>query len=307
MRALLTGWFSFHEGEATAGDLAAAEVVRGWLAGLGFDHDVAASPALAAGTGDLRLDEVDPERYTHLVFCCGPLAGKPVEELARRFAHCRRVAIGVSVVGPAATGFDEVLARDGDGPVLADLAFLDRERRRWPLAALVLSHDQPEYGDRSRHGTVHATLREFLDGAEVAVVDADTRIDPGAARQRSVSQLEAVLRAADVVVTTRLHGLVFGLRCGTPVVAVDPIAGGAKVRDQAQALGWPAVLVPEALSEASLSEALDLCLHPGARHAAEVAAAKADGLLRPVQARFEAVMAEHSHDAGSATSRGSQA
>ena len=49
----------------------------------------------------------------------------------------------------------------------------------------------------------------------------------------------------DVVVTTRLHGLVFALRGGVPALAIDPIAGGAKVAGQAEAIGWPAILPPE--------------------------------------------------------------
>jgi len=45
-----------------------------------------------------------------------------------------------------------------------------------------------------------------------------------------------------VVVTTRLHGLVLGLKQGVPVLAVDPVAGGAKVAAQAAAWGWPVLL-----------------------------------------------------------------
>ncbi len=49
----------------------------------------------------------------------------------------------------------------------------------------------------------------------------------------------------DAVVTTRLHGLVFALRAGVPVLAVDPVAGGGKVTAQAAALGWPALITAE--------------------------------------------------------------
>jgi polysaccharide pyruvyl transferase WcaK-like protein len=49
-------------------------------------------------------------------------------------------------------------------------------------------------------------------------------------------------RPADVVVTTRLHGLVLALKQGVPVLAVDPVAGGARVATQAAAWGWPVLL-----------------------------------------------------------------
>jgi Polysaccharide pyruvyl transferase len=51
-----------------------------------------------------------------------------------------------------------------------------------------------------------------------------------------------VIARADVVVTTRLHGLVLALTQGMPVLAVDPVAGGAKVATQAAAWGWPVLL-----------------------------------------------------------------
>jgi polysaccharide pyruvyl transferase WcaK-like protein len=51
-----------------------------------------------------------------------------------------------------------------------------------------------------------------------------------------------VIARADVVVTTRLHGLVLALKQGVPVLAVDPVAGGARVATQAAAWGWPVLL-----------------------------------------------------------------
>ncbi|MGY1653002.1 hypothetical protein [Geodermatophilus sp. SYSU D01119] len=44
----------------------------------------------------------------------------------------------------------------------------------------------------------------------------------------------------------RLHGRVLGLEAGRPVVACDPIAGGAEVTRQAGALGRPLVVPAEA-------------------------------------------------------------
>jgi hypothetical protein len=50
----LAGWFSFADGEAAAGDLAAA---HHWLSRAGVDHGIAYSPAF----GDvLTLDRADP-------------------------------------------------------------------------------------------------------------------------------------------------------------------------------------------------------------------------------------------------------
>ena len=51
-----------------------------------------------------------------------------------------------------------------------------------------------------------------------------------------------MIARSDVVVTTRLHGLVLALKNGVPALAVDPVAGGAKVAAQAAAWGWPVLL-----------------------------------------------------------------
>jgi hypothetical protein len=58
----------------------------------------------------------------------------------------------------------------------------------------------------------------------------------------------------------RLHALVLGLKHGRPVIACDPIAGGAKVTSQAAALGWPLALDADRLTCAALDAALERCL-----------------------------------------------
>ncbi|MFC9926469.1 polysaccharide pyruvyl transferase family protein [Streptomyces sp. NPDC127190] len=72
----------------------------------------------------------------------------------------------------------------------------------------------------------------------------------------------------DVVVTTRLHGLVLALRTGTPVIAVDPVAGGAKVGAQARTLGRPALVEAGALDEEVLDHWWEWALSECGRTAA---------------------------------------
>lgn len=244
MRVLVTGWPSFLHGEATAGDVLAMEAVRRALAGAGVDCDLAWSPVFRPGGLDLR--RADPGRYTHLVFACGPLRGRQVEELHRRYAGCTRVAVGVSVIDPhdpAAAGFDAVLARDT--PVEAprhDLAALPATPSV-PVAGVVLAPGQAEYGTRRLHERVERQLTGWLAGRECARLPLDTRLDPRDWRLFSTAaELESALRRLDLVVTTRLHGLVLALKNGVPALAVDPVAGGAKVTAQARAWSWPAVL-----------------------------------------------------------------
>ena len=77
---------------------------------------------------------------------------------------------------------------------------------------------------------------------------------------RRPAQVEALVRRADVVVSMRLHALVLGLGHGRPVVACDPIAGGAKVTSQAAAPDWPLVVPAEELTAQALDAAVASCL-----------------------------------------------
>ncbi|GGY84375.1 polysaccharide pyruvyl transferase [Streptomyces geysiriensis] len=293
----MTGWFSFLHGEATAGDVLALRRVEEVLRDAGLAYDVVWSPGFRAeGT---HFEDLDPAAYSRLVFVCGPAHGWQVEELHRRFAHCVRIAVGVSVIdpgSPAVTGFHRVLARDaeGTGPTL-DLAARAPGLPARPVAGVVLTHGQHEYGGQRRHEEVAAALTRWLAGKDCARLELETRIDAHDWRLCGTpAQLEAVLTRLDLVVTDRLHGLVLALRAGTPALAVDPVEGGAKVTAQARACGWPALVAAERLTEEALEHWWEWCLTGGRSEAVRIGAAfrsadaeadAADGLVAALGAR----------------------
>lgn len=280
MRILLTGWFSFVHGEATAGDVLSLSAVRRVLDGL--PYDVAWSPVFRPGS--LTLEEARPEAYSHVIFVCGPLHGSPLRRLHERYATSRRIAVGVSVIDPsdpAATGFDVILPRDAPDTVprrdLSALAQIDSV----PVAGVVLAPGQDEYGTARRHDDVHTRVTSWLAGRDCARVGLDTRLDHRDWRSFDTpDQFLSVISRLDVVVTTRLHGLVASLRCGVPVLAIDPVARGAKVTAQARAWDWPAALTAEELSEDALDRWWHWCLNAEGRTAAEGARRPDDTLLR---------------------------
>jgi hypothetical protein len=71
-----------------------------------------------------------------------------------------------------------------------------------------------------------------------------------------------------------------------PALAIDPVAGGAKVRRQAESIGWPVVFDGGALNEQALAEALDYCLTDSARHQARQCAERAAQSLLEVRDAF---------------------
>jgi polysaccharide pyruvyl transferase WcaK-like protein len=107
------------------------------------------------------------------------------------------------------------------------------------------------------------------------VVPIDTCLEDNAGGLRTPAEVETLIARMDVVVTTRLHGTVLSLKNGVPALAVDPIAGGAKILRQAEVLGWPVVLTADRFTPQALAEAYDFCLTKEARDRAAHCAARA--------------------------------
>jgi hypothetical protein len=285
VRVLVTGWFSLHGGGATAGDVMARDVACAWLAERRIAHDVAQERALGPGVDWFRIA---PERYSHLLFICGPVgADAGVAEMLERFAGCRRIALNVSVVGdPARRPFDVLIERDGRGGGRPDLALAAPLRRAPVVARVEIPGRQPEYADAAPD-VAHAAFDRLLAGREAAVVRVDTRLDPALPGRRSAAEVEALFGVADVVLTTRLHGIVLALRQGIPALAIDVVPGGAKLLAQARALGWPAAVAVDALDDAELERHLDWCLGEQARELARSTAARLAGDVGEVRAALE--------------------
>ncbi|MEV6793328.1 polysaccharide pyruvyl transferase family protein [Streptomyces sp. NPDC051320] len=271
-RLLLTGWFSFLDGEVTVGDLMAQQRMSLALDQAGVAHDTAWSPGFRPGA--LTLEDAEPASYGRLLFVCGPAHGDQLLALHRRFERCRRLAVDVTVVDrrdPAVTSFDHVVARDGlpGGPRL-DMSATAPLGRRPPVVGVLLTGGQGEYGTLRRHTDVNERLTGWVGQQDCARVEADTRLAIDDWRHcATAEQFMALAEKFDLVLTTRLHGMVLSLRAGTPVIAVDPVQGGAKVSAQARALRWPALVAAGAESPALLDRWWSWCLSPAGRAAAE--------------------------------------
>jgi len=286
--ALVTGWFSFESMGATAGDLLARDVVCRWLDEADIAFDVA---AVAPFRGDVDWRDADPARYSHVVFVCGPVGnGWPLTELLDRFHASSFVAINVSLLEPLATWnpFSTVLARDGADGARPDICFLAPVPEA-PLVGVVLVHRQGEYA-HGAHDVVGEAIAQLVAATHVTAVGIDTRLDVSASGLTTPAQVESLIGRMDAVVTTRLHGLVLALKNGVPALAVDPIRGGAKVKRQAETIGWPACFAADALDGHDLERSLAWCLTPEARAAARDCSARAATLLADLPAQLKAAV-----------------
>jgi hypothetical protein len=288
-KVLLAGWFSFEKMGATAGDLLARDLVAEWLEDAGRAYDVANAPPFS---GDVDWEAVDPAAYSEVVFVCGPFGkGPPLTELLFRFEDVPLIGVNLSLLQPLGewNPFQLLLERDSERTARPDISFLAREPLV-PVVGLVLVHFQEEYGDRSLHAEVHGAVRELLEERDVAVVEIDTRLDENATGLRSAAQVESLIARMDAVVTTRLHGTVMALKHGVPPVAIDPVAGGAKILRQATVLEWPAILIADSLRPENLRETFDWCLTEEARLEAKRCGVQASERLEGLQSQFARAM-----------------
>jgi hypothetical protein len=284
-RTLVAGWFSFEEMGATAGDLLAKDVACEWLRQAGHAFDVAYAPPFAGGV-DWRA--VDPARYTHVVFVCGPFGnGEPITVFLQSFPDARLIGLNLTMLEPLDVWnpFDLLIERDSSAASHPDLSFLSRQTRV-PVVGVVLIHPQPEYGKRDLHAVANGALGRLIASHPMAAVPIDTRLDQNGTGLRSAAEVESLIARMDVVLTTRLHGTVLALKNGVPAIAIDPVAGGAKITRQAQTLGWPLVFAADAVTDDALEEAFGYCLTDQARAKARDCAECAVAELDAARERF---------------------
>jgi hypothetical protein len=287
MRVLIAGWFSFEGMATTAGDIMARDVASRWLLEAGIPHDVATAPVFGGG---VDIGNAEPDKYSDVLFVCGPFRRNVlVDELRDKFSHCRWTGLNLSMLTRLEewNPFEVLFERDSSRTERPDIVIASAQPKV-PVAGFILVHPQPQYGDRAWHARAHEAVETLWRRHRLARIDIDTCLEANAHGLRTAAEIESAISRMDVVVTTRLHGIVLSLKNGVPVVAIDPIRGGAKIAQQARALGWPAVAAVDDLSDAKLDELLQLCLTEDARHLAKQCIARAETLLEQLKSELVA-------------------
>ncbi|KAB2832498.1 MAG: glycosyltransferase, partial [Candidatus Brocadia sp.] len=278
MKFLVTGWFSFENGHVTAGDILAAELACKWLKQAGYYYDIAFAPPFSGG---VNWRHTDPNLYTHVLFVCGPFQKGDLEsEFLLRFAGCRLVGLDLTMIHPLEVWnpFDFLIERDSSQAAHPDIVFATQQ----PLVTVVGVCLVEPYPGAIDH-IANEAINRFLASREVAIVNIDTRLDTNNTGLRSSAEIESLIARMDVVFTTRLHGTVLALKNGVPVIAIDPEAGGAKIKRQAETIGWPIVFAADALTDESLQEAFAYCLSDAAVAKAKECAKHANQMIEEMK------------------------
>jgi len=297
-KTLVMGWFSFEQADATAGDLIAKDVVCEWLESAGRTYEVALA---APFDGGVSLDSIDPGDYSHVIFVCGPFFKN---NLLRRFERSKLVGVNLSMVEPVEewNPFDLLLERDSSQISRPDITFLAagqsplREPGDGPAIGVVRMDPEEVPADSGHHEAANRAIGRILDSREGAS-SIDTRLDiPNRSGLRTPKEVEGMIASMDLVLTTRLHGLVLAIKNRVPAVAVDPIPGGGKLIRQAHSIGWPLVFGADA-PKSDLERAFDLCLTDEAVAMAERSRKVALDALADTRASFIEAMSAPSSGA----------
>src|SRR4030095_1797218 len=148
-----------------------------------------------------------------------------------------------------------------------------------------------------------AAIDRLVASGGMVPVNIDTRLDLNSTGLRNAAEVESQLARMDVVITTRLHGMVLALKNGVPVVAIDPQTSGGKILRQAETIGWPLVLREDTLSDEALVRAFEYCLTTAAQGKARECAARARDAVQGGHHPFISALARSPSSAQTPNSR----
>jgi len=285
IKILIAGWFSFEDMGATAGDLLSCEVVSEWLSDAGFEFEVAFAPPFKGG---VMWSKMDPKKYTHVIFVCGPFGnGWPVNEFLKHFSTARLIGLNLSMLDPIEqwNPFDLLYERDSDHRNLPDLTLLSHTQKV-PVVGIILSHRQKEYGNRAKHSDINKLINQAVKLKEISVVKIDTSLVNNQYGLRTAGEVESLIAKMDLIITTRLHGMVLALKNEIPAIAIDPIDGGAKISKQAKVLDWPLLYTTDSVTLDNLIEAIDHAMTDYAKIKARECRKKGQKILMKLHKHF---------------------
>ena len=264
-RTLIIGAFSFFDKCATFGDIQAMEVLVSWLVENKMEFDVIDN--VSDETKIMTLNSVDPYKYDTLIYVCGPF-GK--NEYLRKFAHCLKIGVDISIQNDKSNYInkneclDFIISRESPNETNPELAFKAKSDKVL-VVGVALVHPQGEK-NVSAHEEVEKAVKKYFNKSKHASIILDTMINVsilGNTIRRNktnittVSQLEALIRKCDVVISSRLHGLVYALKNNVPVVAIDPIIGGRKITAQSKEINWPILIQGQGISWQAIDRAVE--------------------------------------------------
>lgn len=258
-KKILVCWYGSIGGQGTIGDLLSVQSVTAKLSAHGFSFVHASATSDEGVTGpNVPLSFVDPDSVSTLIFTCGPIIKNhpTFEQIFDRFSPAFKVGVGVSLFprehSNFADPFDFSISRENQLICFEDVAMLApssgaRSSERSPKQPLrigvSLRGPQPEYGEqRSLHErTKELVLTAISEASRYRPTEVVSLENHLVRANKRASEIEVDYSKCDLIITSRFHGGVLAVRNGVPFIAIDQIAGGAKLSRLLSRLGWPHV------------------------------------------------------------------
>jgi len=258
-RALIFGPFGVRDRACTFGDVQAAEVVASWLTEKNIEYDIVNEVSYSEKS--IKFKKINPKIYNILFYVCGPfgIGSFGPLDIEKDFKHCKKIAINVSIDRDDINSYqgyiDYIIARDSKTIKNPDLVF-NIKNTKVPVIGVFLVHPNGPKELRC-HENIQKQLWNFFYKTKYARIDLDTLITTrkhkNKTRVYSSDILNSLICKCDVIISTRLHGIVYALKNKIPVLAIDPIIGGGKVQKQIESIKWPCFLSGENATAENIS------------------------------------------------------
>jgi len=259
-KALIVGAFSSVDKACTLGDVETVQVLESWLIEKNIEYDIFDEINFFK-KNKIKFEYINPKAYDILFYICGPFGMGSFDPLniKKDFKHCKKIGVNISVSRDDITSYDGhidyIIARDSKTIKNPDLVF-NIKNTKVPVIGVFLVHPNGPKELRC-HENIQKQVWNFFYKTKYARIDLDTLITTrkheNKTRVYSSDILNSLICKCDVIISTRLHGIVYALKNKIPVLAIDPIIGGGKVQKQAESINWPAFINGENATAENIS------------------------------------------------------
>jgi len=256
----LCGWFSLEKGQATSGDILCLNEVSSWLKQWKFEFEI----IYAKKVGGRGYKDYNRDFFATQIFICGPIDGKyeVQKELFDWFLGSWYFWSNSIINRIDSMHSQNSIIRDGIEPIYPDFSFL-QPTLNVPFVITIFRDAQKEYGvNNCLHNTVSSIVNNVLNEGNYFHETISTELNCSWQEMLMKSMaIEKFISCADLVITTRLHGLIHSLRSGRMAIAIDQIRDGAKLATLCNQIEYPYFILAEDLTKEWLKESIEKILH----------------------------------------------
>ena len=267
IRNILIWWGSLKKGGgATIGDFHAIQNLSTSLSEQGFEHEILSSKKLQIPDHHYikQLKDIKTQ-YNNIIFVCGPVVWNEqiINFLNKNIKACK-FAVGVSILSNQTEMkkiYDHIISREDGSETSYDFApagfpleFPENINNESNKVGICLRGPQSEYGNEEniKSEKISDISLKLVSELGYEPVFIDTKIG----LNNTISNIISNFKSSRFIITTRMHGTLYSLLYGKPVIAIDQIPGGAKVSNLVGKLNYPHLYKVENIDSSTLKNSI---------------------------------------------------